>query len=255
MARRKKTVVESEKPSQEWLVTFGDLLTLLITFFVLLISMSSMDSQQLRKTFGFFTGAFAALEKGEGSVEDQELNVPDQRQMSRETLGTSPGLITSSMINSQVLRITKRAEELKNKIVDVAGSRGRGLHPLDNRVLDLLQQASPVKVVRHKDSLEMDLHVGLLFESHSPQIRKGSAELMSEVRAMLQSEMRLRRVQTSPLEKGLESRYFSPWQLAAWRSAAVIRWLRPTPVPPATVVPGQDGKYLKLIFAYAKPGS
>jgi chemotaxis protein MotB len=251
MARKKKAN-ETQQPSQEWLVTFGDLLTLLITFFVLLISMSSMDAQQLRKTFGFFTGAFAALEKGDGSVEDQEMDMPDQRRMSRETLGTSPGLITSSMINSQVLRITKKAEELKKKIVDFAGSKGRGLHPIDNKVLELLQQARPVKIVRHKDRLEMDLNVGLLFEGHSPQLRAGAAQLMSEVRAMLQRGTQLTRVQTSPLETGRESRYFSPWQLAAWRSAAIIRWLKPAQMPPATVMPGNDGKYLKLIFVKAK---
>ncbi|MDK2955444.1 MAG: chemotaxis protein MotB [Desulfovibrionales bacterium] len=40
MAREKK---KAEKPKAMWLVTFSDLVTLLLTFFVLLLSMSSMD--------------------------------------------------------------------------------------------------------------------------------------------------------------------------------------------------------------------
>lgn len=48
-----------------WMVTFADLMTLLITFFVLLLSMSSMDSQKLKDMFGYLSGAFGVLEYGQ----------------------------------------------------------------------------------------------------------------------------------------------------------------------------------------------
>ena len=57
--------IEIKNTSMEWLMTFSDVLTLLMTFFVLLISMSSMDSKKLQETFGFFTGALGILEPGE----------------------------------------------------------------------------------------------------------------------------------------------------------------------------------------------
>jgi chemotaxis protein MotB len=37
---------------QRWMVTFSDLVTLMLTFFVLTLSMSSLDGGQLRNTFG-----------------------------------------------------------------------------------------------------------------------------------------------------------------------------------------------------------
>ncbi len=45
-----------------WLVTFGDLIMLLLTFFVLLLTMSSMDTKRLKETFSYFRGAPGVLE-------------------------------------------------------------------------------------------------------------------------------------------------------------------------------------------------
>jgi chemotaxis protein MotB len=45
-----------------WMVTFGDLLMLLLTFFVMLLSMSSMDTQALKTMFSIFRGAIGPLE-------------------------------------------------------------------------------------------------------------------------------------------------------------------------------------------------
>jgi len=46
-----------------WMTTFADLLNLLLTFFVMLIAMSSMDNKKLKKVAGFFNGAVGVLEK------------------------------------------------------------------------------------------------------------------------------------------------------------------------------------------------
>jgi chemotaxis protein MotB len=48
-----------------WMVTFGDLLMLLLTFFVMLLAMSSMDTKSLKAIFSIFQGASGPLELGE----------------------------------------------------------------------------------------------------------------------------------------------------------------------------------------------
>jgi chemotaxis protein MotB len=50
--------------SNGWLTTFADLVMLLLTFFVMLLSMSSMDTKKLKDTFSRFHGAPGVLELG-----------------------------------------------------------------------------------------------------------------------------------------------------------------------------------------------
>jgi len=50
--------------TQGWLTTFADLVMLLLTFFVLLLTMSSMDTKKLRDSFSQFHGAPGVLELG-----------------------------------------------------------------------------------------------------------------------------------------------------------------------------------------------
>ncbi len=75
MAARGKRggVEEAEGDANAWMVTFSDLLTLMITFFVLLLTMSSMDDKKLQNIFGAFNDALGVLEMGQGT----EISRPD----------------------------------------------------------------------------------------------------------------------------------------------------------------------------------
>ena len=63
MAREKKEIVEDEEPgAPEWMVTFSDCMTLLLTFFVLLLSFSSFsDIANYRKMTVSFADRFNSL--------------------------------------------------------------------------------------------------------------------------------------------------------------------------------------------------
>ena len=56
MARREKK--EPDGPSAAWMVTFSDLMTLLLTFFVLLLSMAVIDERRKLVTLNSVTAAF-----------------------------------------------------------------------------------------------------------------------------------------------------------------------------------------------------
>jgi chemotaxis protein MotB len=48
----------------EWLATFGDLMSLLLTFFILLLSMSSMNAKKVQEAAGSLAGSLGVLEGG-----------------------------------------------------------------------------------------------------------------------------------------------------------------------------------------------
>lgn len=54
--------IKTEKPNMDWLLTFADLISLLICFFVLLYSMKVVDTQKWDELKGSFSGVFSIRE-------------------------------------------------------------------------------------------------------------------------------------------------------------------------------------------------
>ena len=66
MAKSKRKAPEGATlDANAWMITFSDLLTLLMTFFVMLLSMSSTDKSRLESLSSSLRGALGVLEAGE----------------------------------------------------------------------------------------------------------------------------------------------------------------------------------------------
>lgn len=74
---RKKKKVESS-PSSDWLATYGDLVTLLLCFFVLLFSFSEIDAQKFQAIIQSFQGSLGVFNGGELIEETPEKNIENQ---------------------------------------------------------------------------------------------------------------------------------------------------------------------------------
>ena len=62
MARKKIVVEKSGAPA--WMATYGDLVTLLLCFFVLLFSMSTIDNQKFKAIITSMQGSLGVLDSG-----------------------------------------------------------------------------------------------------------------------------------------------------------------------------------------------
>jgi chemotaxis protein MotB len=62
MGRNKKRNEVTDIDPNGWMATFSDLIMLLLTFFVMLLSMSSMDNLAIKKMFSVLMGALGSLE-------------------------------------------------------------------------------------------------------------------------------------------------------------------------------------------------
>ena len=61
---RKRTPKQENKGAAEWLLTYGDLVTLLLTFFVMLFSFSTIDAQKWQSLVSSLAGQSGILEGG-----------------------------------------------------------------------------------------------------------------------------------------------------------------------------------------------
>lgn len=81
MAGRKKKA-EGGGGAPEWLVTYGDLMSLLLTFFVLLLSFSTISEEDFNQAMMSMQGAFSILPRFSGVVS----NIPRARQQQEESV-------------------------------------------------------------------------------------------------------------------------------------------------------------------------
>ena len=70
MARRKE---DPPKGSHAWMNTFADLMNLLLCFFVMLFSMSSVNEEKFEKVIASFQSTFSILPGGGASIGEGEL--------------------------------------------------------------------------------------------------------------------------------------------------------------------------------------
>jgi len=145
-----------------WMVTFSDLVTLLLTFFVLLLSMANMDMAKFTQASDSLAGAFGVL----GS--------------SNKTEVTTPRVVTFSPVNddftSQVYRRlrTKLREMKLNKKIKLVKDRGAVVLRIDEAILfksgqrRLQPEAGPI--LQKVAELIRPLPMNLKIEGHTDDL-------------------------------------------------------------------------------------
>lgn len=163
-----------------WMLSFSDTLTNLLCFFVLLLTMSSMDSKALKETFGFFDAAVGALGKA------------DLVKASKSVMNSRP-IVTNQLAKDVV-------EAMKRKI---AG----GMKALDAAAEALAEYTTrpEFRVVAMTDNyMEIDIAHSELF-SESGQLMPSGEDLLTalaQISAGANLKLRLTAWQQAP--KGLQ---------------------------------------------------
>lgn len=258
MSRRRRVVEEKAGSSSEWLLTFSDVLTLLITFFVLLISMSSMDSKQLRETSAFFRGALGNLEGSKGRSTTllftpkrghPRVN-PAQTPVASKTQGASSEAGDPGELDT----LLKQATTMARKLAQAHKLSAKGDHPLDAAVVEIFSGARPIEFVRTAKGGHVRLHLGLLFGHREAVLQPALRLWLQRLDSTLAGGFD--RVEMPAREHGDTAQLESPWMLAAWRSAAVARVLRPGHQGiAAAVVQEKNRSYARIVWSKRATGA
>lgn len=185
---------EPKKGSPGWMTTYGDMMSLLLCFFVLLYAYSSIDMIKFREVVISLRGALGILDGGPQMLNPGELPVPAKPVQNR---GAADGL--------------PEIDEIAEKIAKYLKERGmEGVVQLEKNRRGL--------VIRFKDATLFDFGAAEIRES-SKQILGGLAEILTAITNEVTIEGHTDNV---PIKK--THIYKDNWELSTARSCNVLRF-------------------------------
>ncbi len=193
MARKKKEGTQPGAPL--WLLTYGDMVTLVLTFFVLLYSMSSIDVQKFQLMILSFQGAMGFLPGGKSVQQDANIFGGQKAQSG----GESPKTSTDMQQIAKNLRSYLRAEGLDKEITVRIDQRG----------------------------VTVSLSDQFLFESGRADIKPDGMRVLFKIAEFVKDSVPMVAVEghtdSTPLLGGI---YRDNWGLSAARAAVVTSYLQ-----------------------------
>ncbi|MDD3323822.1 MAG: flagellar motor protein MotB [Sulfurospirillaceae bacterium] len=201
----------------QWLAAFGDLMSLLLCFFVLLLSMSSMDAKKVQEAIGSLAGALSVLEGGTKTEISREKNQQ-----------ISPAIKQSQSMDSAKMAVQKSVVEV-NEMLKTSG-------------------APEVLVEEAEDGFIIRLPSGLLFKEGSAMIDSEDAFLflkrISLIVAKLSERLNINvKGHTDNQQPDSNSLFRDNWELSTARGVSVAKELMKNGVNPARIIASGRAEY------------
>ncbi len=199
MSRRNRKPKQEGGGSPGWMTTFSDLMSLLLTFFILLYSMSNIDAQKFKDMSLSLQGVLSGLGYTrimEGQDSDMEIPIEDEKPLDE---------------NTETSTIMQEIQEVYEKILDYVEAEG----------LD-----ADVTVNFDKRGIFVDIKEAILFDSASAKIKDTGVVVLEKLEGILNefdNEIVIEgHTDDIPMQSAL---YSSNWELSTGRSVAVLRYL------------------------------
>lgn len=196
--RRRKRENNSIEGASGWMTTYGDMVTLLLTFFVLLFSLSTIDAQKWQDLVGSFRGnAGAGIFDGRGSFVEM------------------PGLNDHT---SESAKTDKNAE----RFID--------LYTSIEQYMDTNQIAAEIELSENQTEILIRFKDYILFDTGKSDIREEAREILDEVSNILvlyQDQIDRIRVEGHADNRPINTKlYPTNWELSVDRATKVVRYFQ-----------------------------
>ncbi|MBF0275406.1 MAG: OmpA family protein [Nitrospinae bacterium] len=226
-----KVVVDGMDPDA-WMVTFSDLLTLMLTFFVMLLTMRTLDSQSIESSFNLMQGGLGILGAAEESAYEPEMLpvVPE--------LTFSPTYV-ERLLESVVMRDDTREQGT------MVHNKEKGIHDESigfykntdgaakkDRVQDNLRlkreklKRLGIEVNDEKSRLVIRINDKLMFKSGSTALTEESKRILFALGQKLKESKAKIKILGHTDDTMVKSEYFnSNLELSVYRSINIVKYL------------------------------
>lgn len=218
---------ECEECLPAWLAAFGDLMSLLLCFFVLLLSMSSMDAKKVSEAIGSLSGAMSVLEGG------------TKTEISQKRIQESTPVESQDETSDSVNRV-------QQAVAEVNEMREQGKGP-------------SVTVEEAENGFVIKLPSALLFKPGSATIQSDDALLFLKRIALLIQEMPSElevsvQGHTDNVGPGKTSPFKDNWELSTARAISVLQELIIDGVKPHRMYAAGFAEYVPIATNATKTG-
>lgn len=261
MAKRKP---EEPKAGAAWMNTFADLMNLLLCFFVLLFSMSTIDAQKfesiaasLSESFSVFSGGATAL--GEGILISNgvsQLNELDQYLNSMGKAAKDSGR-DDEFDESEHKSNIEAMSDAEREEVEEALSEAMEMEQLktSEEMVEVIEEIlteqninKDVDIDFTSQYVQLTLNGALLFDSGSAQIKTNALPILDKIGVILQkySDSEIE-IEGHTDNVPISGRYSSNNELSSARALSVFEYLMDkTTLDPAMVKHSGRGEYIPV---------
>ncbi|MBN1237576.1 MAG: flagellar motor protein MotD [Gammaproteobacteria bacterium] len=234
MARRREP--EHEGNHEAWAIPYGDLVTLLLAFFVVMYAISSVNEGKYRILSDSLVAAFRAAPKSLEPVQVGDLS------RSRHEVQTRPSRTLVPLETDQPsLAMLERTPELDKlqrfglslEELEQAAALIEEINEAIVEAIEELVDEELVRVRRDRFWLEIEINTSVLFASGSAEIATGALPIVDRLGGILSGTPTRIYVEGHSDELPIATPAFpSNWELSAARAASVVRMFAAEGVEP-----------------------
>ncbi|MGB5211090.1 MAG: flagellar motor protein MotD [Gammaproteobacteria bacterium] len=247
MARKQRH--EDHVNHEAWAIPYGDLVTLLLAFFVVMYSMSSLNegkyrvlSDSLRAAFRGAPRAIEPIQIGEKTSKSLRESAPD---------AIDPGALMALPVSpAEQMRRGPLAGRGSNDAFPGALSE-EGINAALRQMADAVEQAMRplikddlIRVERRRSWIEVEINTDILFPSGSATMAPDAVPVLEQIADILKPFPNPIRVEGHTDTQPISTREFpSNWELSAARAASVVHLYTRRGIEPTRMVVTGLGEY------------
>ena len=179
MAKKKQE--EAPKGSPAWMATFSDLMNLLLCFFVLLFSMSSIDAAKFEKVVESFNQTFSVLNGGASAIGDGLLisNGVSQLNELDDYINSTGKMDEGQIVDEDVAAVQEKLEEAKME-------ESEQLAEQIQEAVDEKDMGSEIDIEFNSQYVLLTMKGALLFDSGSVLLKEEAKPVLDQVGLILE---------------------------------------------------------------------
>ena len=228
---KKKVITEPAEDTGRWLVTFNDLMTLLLTFFVLILSMSSLDAQSVRDIQTQLLSALGVLEAGKMDEETIIERVFDLEEIGKR-LKIFKNILPPLDQKVDYKEIEQGLPVTEKLFEDFYAVREEGRETLHdeeeysfNQFREVIEedfQIPGITILRRKRGVVLQMANNILFDPGQAALKKEGEKMLSKISEVLnETTLHISIEGHTDAQPIRTARYASNWELSVARAARV----------------------------------